>query len=350
MFIYTQSIEINNANNITKANHGYLPHNGVATIAQFIQATTSVFGMGVDLATFLAVYGAVADGNLLGWSIQGGPHVGIGGSHGNYEGDSSPVHSDLNQYGKDEVVIEQFEELFKLQPNDNTSNYNLQVLRDFRATRFQESINKNPYFTYNPFAGTAVSQAAFTFIYRFMANHSAEHPAGVLNGDVLKSFYAVSGQPGNFKWTKGYEKIPDNWYRRNTLDAYTIPYFETDILYFAETVPQILEVGCNQGTVNSYNTISAETLSGGAYTAESVAEHPLCFAAASLTAGAQTLLGLPASSVATLDGLLSNVSSALGTTCPSFASNNSLSALTLCPGFSLYGGPTGVVAPGAIQN
>jgi len=149
------------------ANHGYLPHNGRATVQQFINSTMSVFGMGLDLSTFLAVYGAVVDGNLLGWSINGVPHTGIGGSHGNYEGDSSPVHADLNQYGSMKVVLSQFEELYRLQPNDDSANYNLQVLRDFRATRYQESINKNPYFTYNPFAGIAVSQAAFTFIYRF---------------------------------------------------------------------------------------------------------------------------------------------------------------------------------------
>lgn len=55
--------------------------------------------MGPDLAAFLAVYGAVADGNLLSWSIGGKPHTGIGGSHGNYESDSSPLKADLDQYG-----------------------------------------------------------------------------------------------------------------------------------------------------------------------------------------------------------------------------------------------------------
>lgn len=43
----------------------------------------------------------------------------------------------------------------------------------------------------------AVSQAAFTFIYRFMANHSAEYPEGVLNKDVLKSFMSISGPENN---------------------------------------------------------------------------------------------------------------------------------------------------------
>nr|POE51618.1 hypothetical protein CFP56_25825 [Quercus suber] len=70
----------------------------------------------------------------------------------------------------------------------------------------------------------AVSQAAFTFIYRFMANHTAEAPAGVLNRDVLKSFHSVSGSDDNLQWTFGHEQIPANWYRRNAADAYTIPY------------------------------------------------------------------------------------------------------------------------------
>ena len=49
------------------ANHGYLPHNGVATIAQFQSATELVFGMAPDLGGFLAVYGAIVDGTLTQW-------------------------------------------------------------------------------------------------------------------------------------------------------------------------------------------------------------------------------------------------------------------------------------------
>lgn len=74
------------------ANHGYLPHNGVGTITQFIESTGEVFGMGADLGTVLAVYGAAIDGNLVEWSIGGptanvpslnllGEPQGISGSH-----------------------------------------------------------------------------------------------------------------------------------------------------------------------------------------------------------------------------------------------------------------------------
>ena len=60
-----------------------------------------MFGMGVDLSTFLAVYGSVFDGNLYSWSIGGpddrvsiplnllGQPQGISGSHNKYEGDAS---------------------------------------------------------------------------------------------------------------------------------------------------------------------------------------------------------------------------------------------------------------------
>lgn len=180
------------------ANHNYLPHNGVATIQQFIDATEKVFGMAKDLGTFLAVYGAVVDGTLTQWSIGGKPHTGILGSHNNYESDSSPLKSDLNQYGSNtKLVMSQFKTLYDMQPDAETANYNLEVLRDFRGKRFQESVDKNPYFTYLPFGGILVSQAAFTFIYRFMANKSAEYPEGILNKATLKSFMAIEGEEDN---------------------------------------------------------------------------------------------------------------------------------------------------------
>ncbi|KAK5150275.1 hypothetical protein LTS14_010251 [Recurvomyces mirabilis] len=234
-----------------------------------------------------------------------------------------------------------------MQPDAATANYNLDVLRTFRGKRFQESIDKNPYFAYQPFTGMAVSQAAFTFIYRFMANHSAEYPEGRLNKDVLKSFYSVTGDSNSLKWTPGHEQIPYNWYRRNTADAYTIPYFLTDILYFSMTNPQINSVGCNQGRVDSYNTIDAATLSNGAYTAAQAAANPVCFATEFAIAEIPSLTGLPATAVAPLTKTLQGLTSGLN--CKAIGSVNQ-TALSICPGFAFYGGPTGPVAPGAIQS
>lgn len=121
-----------------------------------------------------------------------------------------------------------------------------------------------------------------------------------------------------------------------------IAYFETDILYFSAVEPRINLVGCNQGRVNSFLTIDAETLSDGAYTASQVAQNPLCFASEFTKAELPGLTGLDL-----VDGALSPVFDLLdGLTsqldCASIGSVNT-SALTVCPGFSLYGGPTAEV-------
>lgn len=84
-----------------------------------------------------------------------------------------------------------------MQPDAATANYDLGVLKSFRGARFNESVDKNPYFYFAPFSGAVVTQAAFTFIYRFMANKTMEQPDGVLNKDVLKSFMSIQGPEDN---------------------------------------------------------------------------------------------------------------------------------------------------------
>lgn len=71
--------------------------------------------MNRDLGGFLSVYGAIVDGNGFGWSISGGPRVGIGGSHNNYEADSSPLRADLSQYGSNQrLIMSQFFDVSRL--------------------------------------------------------------------------------------------------------------------------------------------------------------------------------------------------------------------------------------------
>ncbi|KAF2212220.1 hypothetical protein CERZMDRAFT_59140 [Cercospora zeae-maydis SCOH1-5] len=331
------------------ANHGYLPRNGIASIDQFIEGTNKVFGMDRDLAEFLARYGAWVDGNGTAWSIGGRPRTGIGGSHNNYETDSSPCRADLNQYGSNgELIVSQFRNLYNRQSGPN-ANYNLEVLRDFRRHRYHESIEKNPFFAYLPFGGIAVSQAAFTFIYRFMGNKSAEFPSGVLNREVLKSFMSITGPDDNLQWVPGHERIPNNWYKRNPSDEYSVPYFFSDILYFGSTVPEIFAIGCNKGEVNSFTPVDPAQLTNGAWTAQQAAANPLCFATQFAKAQVPLLTGQQPSEsfAAPLFRAIDAITGPLG--CESIGSVNQ-SALAVCPGFSFYGGPTGPVAPGAIQT
>lgn len=244
-----------------------------------------VFGMGKDLGGFLAIYGSLIDGNLGSWSIGGpnpalGPTLsllgtpqGISGSHNKYESDVSPTRPDLYEYGNDyKVIISQFEQMYALQPDASTANYDLSVLTPFRAARFQQSIEQNPYFFNGPFSGVAVQPAAYTFIYRFMANKSAEAPEGILSQSVLKSFFSITGVPGSFKWTEGHEKIPDNWYKRAISDEYTIPFFLTDLLVAAIEYPQFLNIGGNTGKVNTFTGVDFEDLTGGVFNGATLLE------------------------------------------------------------------------------
>lgn len=90
------------------------------------------------------------------------------------------------------------------------------------------------------------------------------------------------------------------------------------------------------------DTISAETLSNGAYTTEQAAQSPLCFATEFLKAELPGLTGLGLSSGA-LKPVISVLNSATSSmNCKAIGSVNT-TALTACPGFSLYGGPTGPV-------
>ncbi|EHL00900.1 hypothetical protein M7I_3295 [Glarea lozoyensis 74030] len=183
------------------------------------------------------------------------------------------VGFDAAAHGNDyKVIIKQFEQMFALQPDAATANYDLSVLTPFRADRFQQSVSENPYFFNGAFTGVAVQPAAYTFIYRFMGNKSAEYPEGRLDQETLKSFFSVTGTPGNFKWTEGYEKIPDNWYKRAIGDEYTIPFFLTDLLAAAAQYPKFLSIGGNTGTVNSFTGVDPADLTGGVFNADTLLE------------------------------------------------------------------------------
>ena len=169
------------------------------------------------------------------------------------------------------MQLSQFTALYEL-GQQNGNSIDLDVLTDYRVTRFNESINNNPYFFNAPFSGVIASAAAWSFIYRFMANKSAENPEGLLTGDVLQSFYSVTGDYPDFTYTPGHEAIPDNWYKRNPVDYYTIPYLSIDSNTMALAHPQFLSVGGNTGTVNSFTGIDPENLTGGVFTTSNLLE------------------------------------------------------------------------------
>lgn len=269
--------------------------------------------MGVDLSTFLAVYGSAVDGNLVSWSIGGpdsrvsiplnllGQPQGISGSHNKYEGDASPTRGDLYVTGQDyDLILERFQSLYDR--GKAQDNYDLQVITDQRHYQFQNSIHNNPYFFNAPFAGVIAQPAAWSFIYRFMANKSEEYPSGRLDGEVLKSFYGITGDDGNFKYTRGTERIPDNWYTRNIVDAYTIPYLELDTVNMLLQHPEFGSIGGNTGTVDSFTGVDPADLTGGVFNAATLAKGNNLFCYAMQL----TVQGLPD----ILSGLFTDISAA----------------------------------------
>ncbi len=217
------------------------------------------------------------------------------------------------------MQLSQFTALYEL-GQQNGDSIDLGVLTNYRATRFQESISNNPYFFNAPFSGVVASPAAWSFIYRFMANKSAEHPEGVLDGETFKSFNAITGTYPNFQYTPGHEKIPDNWYKRNLVDYYTIPYLAIDTNVMALAHPEFLSVGGNTGKTNSFAGIDPEMLTGGVFNSQNLLQgnNGICFGLeASLQEAPDILSGLYSDVDAAMDKLGTAIDSATnGLGCP----------------------------------
>lgn len=101
-----------------------------------------------------------------------------------------------------------------------------------------------------------------------MSNHSSEYPNGILDKETLKSFFAITERPdGSLTWQPGYERIPDNWYRRplGPQNEYTPNSFALDLVKIAQSVPEAVSVGGNTGTTNSFTGVDLGDITGGAY-------------------------------------------------------------------------------------
>lgn len=101
-----------------------------------------------------------------------------------------------------------------------------------------------------------------------MSNHSSEYPNGILDKETLKSFFAITEHAdGSLTWQPGYERIPDNWYRRplGAQNEYTPNSFALDLIKIAQTVPQAVSVGGNTGTTNSFTGVDLGDITGGVY-------------------------------------------------------------------------------------
>lgn len=120
-----------------------------------------------------------------------------------------------------------------------------------------------------PFSGL-VAPAAHDLVINLMSNHSADVPGGTLTRATLMSFFSVTGTPGNFVHTRGHERMPLNWYRRPTADAHSIPEVLNDLVVNNGAYPGILRFGGNTGETDTFTGIDTESLTNGAFNAETL--------------------------------------------------------------------------------
>ncbi|KAF2827504.1 Cloroperoxidase [Ophiobolus disseminans] len=261
------------------ANHGFIPRNGLLNTAQTVSGLGAAYNMAPDLALFLAVVSIALAGDPVSgrWSIGGKftPTIplfkatGLVGTHNAYEGDASIIRGDAYLNGGSVGVFQMrsWEHLYQL-----AEEYTLDDIAAQSDYVTRWSILNNPYYFSAPFSGL-VAPAAHNFVINFMSNHSAEKPGGTLTREVLKSFFAVTGDsPGNFVHNRGQERIPENWYRRPTANAMTVPQVLLDVQVNNAMYPGIVRIGGNTGTVNSFAGVDLTDLTGGVFNLGGLAE------------------------------------------------------------------------------
>ncbi|CAI6339849.1 unnamed protein product [Periconia digitata] len=293
------------------ANHGYLPRNGMSTILQTATASNEVFGMGIDLSTFLSVYAAVMAGDLTTFSIGGKPKSsgllgltsslgltgapqGLSASHNRFEHDASPTRDDLYSTGDtDSLNMDYFKQLLSMPLGPNGIDDS--VFAAYRVERVRHSIATNGHYFAGPLTFFALNPATYQFTYRFYANHTAENPVGYLDAQTLMAFQGVTEENGEYKWNPGQETFPENWYRRVIGDDYGIVPFTAEAVSIELANPELIRLGGNTGEPNTFTGVDVDDLTGNVLNAQTLLEgnNLMCLAfSAALEASPDILGGL----------------------------------------------------------
>ncbi|CZT19509.1 related to oxidase [Ramularia collo-cygni] len=245
------------------ANHNYISRDGIASLLEITNAVTKVYNMELALGTIIAAMGVLWTGNLVTFSIGGAdPRVpgllgllghpqGLDLAHNFIESDASATRDDLFVTGDASTMnLARFEEMYNTVPENTGQTFTSDVISDWAAKRFNDSVAENPRFFYGPYTGLIARNAGILFLTRLMANHADGSIDGVLTHETLKSFFAVSGTPGNFTYKRGHERIPDNFYRRPV--PYGLVGLNLDLVHWITRNPVLGSIGGNVGTVNSF--------------------------------------------------------------------------------------------------
>ncbi|KAK4561404.1 hypothetical protein LTR86_004721 [Recurvomyces mirabilis] len=119
------------------ANYGYISRDGVVSLPEAISTVTSVFNMGLDLATLLATLGIVS----VGAPVSLNPKVSIGSE------------------SKDDILV--------ALPEDEGPDTAFDSMSDFAVNRFKQSVGSNPNHTtlksFYGLTGSSDSNSSYTY-------------------------------------------------------------------------------------------------------------------------------------------------------------------------------------------
>ncbi|GAB7337205.1 hypothetical protein MBLNU457_g2584t1 [Dothideomycetes sp. NU457] len=246
------------------ANYGYLPRDGYVTYAEVLEATARGFNMGADLATVLAVFAVLANGDIPTESFYLGSGPGsIGGlnRHSTVEADISPTREDYyNGCGDNHHLSSRIaKELVATAKSSAAKDFGLPTMAEHYATVSKFSQKYNPYIYYFPFP-SIVSTGAFAFYPRFFSN-GTYGDGGVANYESISSIvgFKYDEASGEYKYVP--EQWPENWYRRST--EYGAVEVLEDILTYIIPANVVGEPIGQLGTTNvNLNTLLCDAVQG----------------------------------------------------------------------------------------
>jgi hypothetical protein len=156
------------------------------------------------------------------------------------------------------------QELFDLSDQMGNGQLTARVMAQHSSNRKKHSIATNPNYFAPVYPGVAFTFGAHMFANVLLSNHSAEQPRGFLNKDVFMQFFGYTrDSTGALHYTFGSERIPDNWYKRNDADPWTLVDILTSTAQQCASYPSNCQVGGNTGTVNSFSGVDLGDISGG---------------------------------------------------------------------------------------
>jgi hypothetical protein len=195
------------------ASHGYLDRTGIVTPQEIVKAVQQGFNMANDLAVLVTWGAFLVDGNQLTNLMSIGhkscdtgpdppPPAIVGGlnTHGVFEGDASTTRGDV-YFGDNFSFNDTLFDVFIAASNAyGGGKYNASAATEVRWNRIQDSMARNPTFTFTtPRYFTAYAESAFP--YRFFVD--GRDTSAALDLTAARSFFQDSQFPNDFYRREG---------------------------------------------------------------------------------------------------------------------------------------------------